>query len=189
MAKIADIVRKAIAETGTNIEYAALMAFIEVESGGRGFAKDTGKILIQFEPSWFRKKSPYTPTGKWSVNTVEKQSREWEAFNSAFSHNPNAAMESTSIGLPQIMGFHYARLGYATVGDMWDDFKRSETHQVKALIRFIETDKRLLKALLEKDWHQVAMIYNGAGYAALAFKIGREPYNISMAKAYDKFKA
>ena len=86
------------------------------------------------------------------------------------------------------MGFHYKRLGYPTVGDMWDDFKKSETHQIKALIKFIETDKRLSKALLEKDWHQVAMIYNGAGYAALAFKHGREPYNISMANAYTKIK-
>lgn len=187
MTSLSDQVKRAIADTGTSIEYASLMAFISVESGGRGFAKDTGKLIIQFEPHWFMRKSPYTPSGAWSINKIEKQSKEWEAFNSAFSHNPDAAMQSTSIGLPQIMGFHYARLGYQSAGDMWDDFKRSETHQIKALIKFIETDSRLLKALLEKDWHKVAMIYNGTGYAALAHRLGREPYNISMAKAYDKF--
>ena len=38
------------------IEPAMFLAFIEVESGGKGFDDLTGKILIQFEPSWFRKK-------------------------------------------------------------------------------------------------------------------------------------
>lgn len=192
MKRIADMVKRAIADTGTKIEFAALMAFIEVESGGRGFCPKTGKIIIQFEPHWFSKKTgikiSHINTHSWDENKVDVQPAEWKAFNEAFRINPNAAMESTSIGLPQIMGFHYARLGYPSVGDMWDDFKKSETHQIKALIKFIETDKRLSKALIEKDWHQVAMIYNGAGYAALAFKHGREPYNLSMAKAYAKIK-
>ena len=37
------------------IEPAALLAFISVETGGNGFDKKTGKILIQFEPAWFKK--------------------------------------------------------------------------------------------------------------------------------------
>jgi len=186
MSNLRDKVKIAIKDNGTQIELAALMAFISVESGGRGFCQTTGKIIIQFEPAWFSRKAPYAPSGSWSLNKIERQSKEWEAFNSAFSHNPDAAMESTSIGLPQIMGFHWKRLEYNSVGDMWDYFKKSETHQIKALIKFIETDKKLFKALTEKDWHMVAYIYNGSGYAALAHKIGREPYNISMQKAYEK---
>lgn len=182
-----DIVTTAIKDTGTKIEFSALMAFIAVESGGKGFDSKTGKILIQFEPHWFKKKAPYAPSGNWSVNKVDRQAEEWKAFNEAFRLDKNAAMESTSIGLPQIMGFHWKRLGYDSVGKMWDDFKVSETRQVKALIKFIETDKRLLKALIEKDWHQVAMIYNGTGYAALAHKYGREPYNLSMKREYEKW--
>ena len=73
-------------------------------------------ILIQFEPSWFRKKVAYAPSGAWSVNKVDVQSKEWVAFNDTFKINPNAAMESTSIGLPQIMGFHWKLLGYKSVG-------------------------------------------------------------------------
>ena len=184
MKRIATLVRKAIELTGTKIEYAALMAFIQVESGGRGFCPTSGKLMIQFEPHWFRKKAPYTPSGKWSLNGVDRQSKEWEAFNSAFKADPDAAMQSTSIGLPQIMGFHWERLGYGSVGAMWDDFKISEGNQIVVLIKFIETDRRLLKALIEKDWHTVAFIYNGAGYAAMAHRLGREPYNVSMAKAY-----
>lgn len=171
------------------IEYAALKAFIEVESGGIGFATDTNKIIIQFEPAWFKKKAPFSPSGKWSVNTVDRQSKEWEAFNSAFSINPDAAMESTSIGMGQIMGFHFKTLGYKTVGEMWDDAKRGEYHQVLQMVRFIRSNKSLYKALVNKNWHLVATYYNGGGYLDLAKKIGRTPYNISLANAYKKYSS
>ena len=84
------------------------------------------------------------------------------------------------------MGFHYARLGYKNALDMWSDFSESEEKQIAALIRFIKTDKRLYAAILAKDWHTIASIYNGAKYRELAAKIGREPYDISMAKAFAK---
>ncbi|MCZ2393050.1 MAG: N-acetylmuramidase family protein [Chitinophagales bacterium] len=170
-----------------HLDPAMFMAFIEVESGGRGFDAKTGKLIIQFEPSWFRKKAPYAPSGKWSLNKVDVQSKEWEAFNDAFRINPNAAMESTSIGLPQIMGFHYKRLGYRTVGDMWDDFKKGEVRQVSALARFILTDKNLHNAIQQKDFHKIASVYNGSGYMQIAKKYGREPYNISLEKAFKKY--
>lgn len=171
------------------IEFAALKAFIDVESGGYGFDKKTGKILIQFEPHWFKKKAPYAPSGAWSVNKVDVQSKEWIAFNDAFKKNPIAAMESTSIGLAQIMGFHYAVLGFKTVGDMWDDAKKGEYNQVVQLCNFLKNylGGRILKHLKNKDWHNVAVYYNGSGYLDIAKKYGREPYNISMKKAYEKY--
>lgn len=180
-------IKSAIEVSDTSIPMAMLQAFIAVESGGKGFGPD-GKILIQFEPHWFRKKSSYAPSGLWSVNKVDVQSREWAAFNDAFRIDPIAAMESTSIGLPQIMGFHWRRLGYQSVGGMWDNFKLGIQSQIEALIVFIETDRRLYDAMLNKDWHMIAYFYNGSGYAALAHKYGREPYNISLKKAYEYYK-
>lgn len=180
-----------IAEIARNngLTFAQLKAFIEVESGGRGFDQKTGKILIQFEPVWFKRQAPYAPSGAWSVNGVEVQSKEWPAFNDAFAKNPTAAMEATSIGLPQILGLHWKRLGYSSVGAMWDDFKRGEYQQVLALVRFIKTDARLYAALKACDWHTVATIYNGDKYKEMAKKWGREPYNISMEKAHKKWSA
>lgn len=169
------------------IEWQIVAAFVQVESGGIGFAKDTGKIIIQFEPVWFKRKAPFAPSGKWSVNKIDVQSKEWIAFNDAFSKNKNAALESTSIGIGQIMGFHYKRLGYSTVGAMWDDAKSSEDKQIRQIFKFITTDSRLLTALKNKNWHQVATYYNGAGYRELARRYGREPYNISLQKAYSKW--
>lgn len=168
----------------SGLDPAAILAFISVETGGRGFDQSTGRIIIQFEPAWFKKKEPFAPSGKWSVNKVDVQSREWEAFNEAYSINPNSAMESTSIGLGQIMGFHWRRLGYDAVGDMWSDAKKGLDRQLSQLVKFIRTDARLSTALAAKDWPTVASIYNGAKYKELAAKIGREPYDISMEKAY-----
>lgn len=170
------------------VKPAALLAFISVETGGKGFDEKTGKIIIQFEPAHFRKKAPFAPSGKWSVNGVERQAAEWIAFNDAFRKNPEAAMESTSIGLGQIMGFHYKRLGYTSVGTMWDAAKSGIETQIEQILKFITTDIKLLSAIHACDWDGVATRYNGAGYKALAKKIGREPYDISLAKAYTKYK-
>lgn len=165
-----------------------LLSFIEVETGGEGFDVKTGKILIQFEPSWFRKKAPYAPSGKWSVNKVDVQAKEWIAFNDAFAKNKEAAMESTSIGLGQIMGFNYKLLGYKAVGDMWDDAKRGLYKQVEQMWKFISNNKKLYRAMLAHNWHLMAIYYNGEGYMQIAKKYKRTPYNIALERAYDKWR-
>lgn len=151
------------------VTHAKIQAFREVESGKKGFDDLTGKLIIQFEPSWFKKKAPYTPSGKWSLNKVEKQAAEWLAFNDAFKHNPNAAMESTSIGSMQVMGFHYKRLGFKTVGAMWDFAKESEKNQIWLGLEFLRTDKVLFKALVDGNWKEVAYRYNGPKYYILGY--------------------
>lgn len=170
--------KELLTAAGSSIEPAMLLAFIQVESGGKGFEKD-GKLVIQFEPHHFRRR-----TGVIIENKVDVQSKEWIAFNQAFATNPAAAMESTSIGLPQIMGFHWKRLGYSSVGAMWDDFKKGLDQQILALIKFIETDLRFKQAMLKKDFEAIANIYNGADWANIAKKYGREPYPIAIKKAY-----
>jgi hypothetical protein len=170
----------AIKQSGTKLDPVLLEAFIAVESGGKGFDTKTGKLIIQFEPIPF-----FNRTQMLIDNKVDVQSKEWDAFNRAFAQNRNAAMESTSIGLPQIMGFHWKRLGYSSVGAMWDEFKAGLVNQICALIKFIETDKLLLKAFNEKDWHKMAYFYNGAGYAEQAHRLGIKPYNEQLKAAYE----
>ena len=169
-------------------EPAVMLAFLSVETGGKGFDEATGKIIIQFEPAWFKRKAPYAPSGLWSLNKIDRQKQEWIAFNDAYGKNRDAAMESTSIGLGQIMGFHYKRLGYFSVGEMWDDAKKGLDQQFKQLEKFISTDKVLQSAIRSKNWGMIATLYNGAGYKKLAQKYGREPYDVSMEKAYKVFK-
>lgn len=163
-----------------DITYAQLKAVLGVESGGLGFATDTGKIIIQFEPSWFKRKAPYTPSGKWSQNGVERQSKEWIAFNDAFAKNPNAAMESTSIGLMQVMGFHYKLLGFKTVGEMWDFAKVSEANQLELGLRFIKSNPKMYKALQTNDFATFAYYYNGELYR-------KYNYDVRLRKEYEKY--
>lgn len=151
-----------------------------VESGGKGFDDVTSKIIIQFEPTWFKRKSPYTPSGKWSLNKVEVQSKEWLSFNDAFSKNQDAAMESTSIGRMQVMGFHWKGLGFKSVGAMWDFAKKSEANQLRLGLMFIATNKKMFAALKNGDWNTFAYYYNGEKYKD--FK-----YDTKLKTAYDKF--
>lgn len=184
--KLIDIVVKKADEH--KLSAAMLLSFVEVESGGNGFDPKTGKILIQFEPAWFKKKAPYAPSGLWSVNKVDVQTKEWLAFNDAYSKNPTAALESTSIGLPQIMGFNFKVLGFKTVNEMWDFMKASIENQIECLIRFIKSyNAKLFNAFVTRNYHLMAYYYNGSAYAVMAKKWKREPYNISLEKAYNKF--
>lgn len=183
------LLRTQIAEIAQSVglTFAELMAFISVESGGVAFIN--GKIVIQFEPRWFRRKAPFAPSGKWSINKVENQINEYKAFSEAFGINKKAAMEATSWGLGQIMGFHYSRLGYNSVDDMVEDFKKGEYQQVQGIAKFIATSPALFKAIKAHNWHLVAVYYNGAGYEAVAAEYNREPYNISLSKAHAKYAA
>ena len=135
-----------------------------------------------------KKKAPYAPSGLWSVNRVDVQSKEWLAFNDAYKKDANAAMQSTSIGLGQLMGFHYPRLGYETVGQMWDDAKTGIEEQIKQLVKFINTDDNLKSAIEHHNWTDVAEIYNGKGFRDLAVKYHRVPYDKALEDAYYQFR-
>lgn len=167
------------------LEYAALKAFISVESGGIGFDPKTGKIIIQFEPHIFRKYTKYNPQFDtyWQIinaNRVDNQKAEWIAFNAAFHIDAKSALLSTSIGLMQVMGFNYRSCGYASVNAMWDDFKRGEYEQVKGAVNFIKANVKLYAALKRKDFSATAYYYNGANY-------GVNKYDIKLQTAYNRY--
>lgn len=153
------------------IPVSRVQAFREVESGMMGFDLLTGKIIIQFEPVWFKRKVPYAPSGLWSVNKVERQTAEWLAFNDAFYKNANGAMEATSWGSMQVMGFNYKRLGFKTVGAMVDFAKKSEYNQIWLGLKYIQTDARLYHALIIGDFDMVAYLYNGENYKIYGYHI------------------
>lgn len=186
-----------LAKVGT----AVIKAFITVESGGKGFDPETGKLIIQFEPHWFSKfltqkniphtlnksvntsgKTEYTITAKDITlkNGVQGQQSEWQAFNAAFKIDPDSAMLATSIGLMQVMGFHHITLGYQTVGEMWDDFKKGEFEQARGGLQFIISKVPLYEALKKKNWPNVARYYNGPNYAI-------NKYDVKLKEAYEKF--
>lgn len=138
-------------------------AIDSVESNGQGFDPKTGKLIIQFEPHYYKRISRLI-SGLWSFNKVDIQSKEWEAFNDAFRKNPKAAMESTSIGRMQVMGEYWARLGFKSVDEMWNFAKKSESNQLWLGLKFIETDRRLFQAVKIWDCKTIARLYNGKNF-------------------------
>lgn len=163
-----------------NYPLASVRSVLSVESGGKGFDDTTGKIIIQFEPSWFKRKAPYTPSGKWSLNGVERQAQEWIAFNDAFSKNPEAAMESTSWGMMQVMGFNWKLLGFTSVGAMVDYAKESEANQLRLGLMYIQSNKTMATALRNLEFGTFAYFYNGRGYKE--FK-----YDTRLQMAYEQY--
>jgi len=182
-----DQVRELGAKYG--LTYARVKMIMEVEGAGKGFSDVTGKILIQFEPAWFKRL--YTEwmnnQGTWINNGVRSQPEEWKAFNDAFSKDPEAAMKATSIGNMQVMGFHYKSLGFKTVGEMWDFAKESEANQLELGLRFIKQYPKLYKAVLELDYYHIAYYYNGAGFMELAKRERSVPYDKRLEVAYNKY--
>jgi hypothetical protein len=156
------------------LDFPTVKAITLVEASGGGFDARTGKIKIQFEPSYFE-----SFTHKKILNGVEDQPQEWEAFNKAYAINPDAAMMSTSWGLGQIMGKYYMLAGYDSAQLMVNEFKIGEYYQLKGMLNFIKNQPALYNALKAKDWARFARRYNGPNYQV-------NKYDTRMAVAYDK---
>jgi hypothetical protein len=79
----------------------------------------------------------------------------------------------------QVMGFHYAALGFKSVGEMYDFAKKSEKNQVELGLRFVKTKPKLYRALIIGDFPTVAFYYNGTNYRV-------NNYDVKLAKADKK---
>ncbi|SDJ41355.1 N-acetylmuramidase domain-containing protein [Billgrantia gudaonensis] len=162
------------------VDLAAVMAVNEVESRGVGMhhgGPRNGEPVILFERHIMRRRLEHH-----GVSPVEYERshpslvnakpggyigghREHDRLDQAAYLHPTSAIESASWGLFQIMGFHWERLGYRTVGDWANAMAHSEARQLEAFVRFIEADRALHRALKEHDWRDFARRYNGPAYA------------------------
>jgi len=175
-----------------NVELAALLAVAEIESGGKAFARVNGKNepLIRFEGHYFdrrltaaqRKKARAdglsSPTAG-AVKNPAKQEDRWKLLNRAILINSNAALESVSWGLGQVMGAHWKALGYGSVSELVNECRASVAGQIEVMARFIEKNG-LAGHLRKKDWAKFARAYNGPAYKQNA-------YDTKMASAYARW--
>jgi N-acetylmuramidase/Bacterial SH3 domain len=175
----------------TGVEPAAAIAVLLVESSGSGF-KD-GRLVIRFENHVFRRQLGdadaavfdlhfrYDPARPWQghqfradegsawVPCHTSQAREWEVFEAARALASAAALRSISMGLPQIMGFNAARIGYESPQEMFDRFSADERYHVLGLFDFIVgpgTTSAMLEDLRRGRFEQFATHYNGPGQAS-----------------------
>ena len=93
------------------------------------------------------------------------QDGEWAVLDFARTLDDTAALQSISMGSPQIMGFNSEKIGYSSVQEMFKAFSDSDRAHVFGLFDFILSDGRMPVALRKSDWRGFAYVYNGSGQA------------------------
>ncbi len=179
------------------LELAAVKAVNEVESSGKGFLVD-GKPKILFEGHVFwnqLKERGINPSlisnpsnsdvlyPKWTKTHYIGGPREYGRLEKAASLLPDpkvreAALASASWGSYQIMGFHFKKLGYASIQEFVDQMYLHERNQLEAFGRYISAFG-CITHLRAKNWAKFANCYNGPLYA-------QNKYDIKLEAAYKK---
>ena len=197
-----------------------VVAVLAIEAGGRAFSRD-GRMIIRFEnhiffSRWgaqhqetFARHFRFDPEPghrwqghEWRPAEGEtwrkfhgNQGAEWDVFKFASQLSNRDARLSISMGAPQIMGFNYGTIGYATVEEMFDAFATSERCQIIGFFDFVRgpgDSSPRLRALQQRDFLTFAALYNGpaqsARYAGLledalaayrALRAGQEPSDVA----------
>jgi hypothetical protein len=182
----ADALLAAAAALG--IELAALLAIADVESRDSGFLPD-GRPVILFERHVMYRRlkkagrdaddlaARFPAFVNASPGGYRGGAGEWYRLDLARQIDRDAANESASWGKFQIMGFHWATCGFASVAEFVDAMSESEARQLDAFVGFVQADPALLKALKALKWAEVAKRYNGPDYK-------KNDYDNKLATAY-----
>ena len=171
----------------------AIRAVVKVESGGSGGFFEENKPAILFEghifwkqlkskgisPSLYVKGNGDILYPKWTKAFYKGGLKEYDRLNRAIKINREAALESISVGMFQIMGFNYKLCGCKSVEEYWEGSKKGQLQQVLYFCEFIKSSK-LLDRLRALDWVGFAKGYNGPGYKA-------NNYDVKLKKAYNSF--
>lgn len=177
-----------------DLEPAALLAIAEVESAGKPFAVVGGRHepLIRFEGHYFdRRLSPdnrkaaraaglSSPTAGRIANPATQAAR-WSLVARAAAIDRKAAHESVSWGLGQVMGAHWAWLGYADVAALVAEARSGSGGQARLMARYIDK-AGLAAAIRRRDWAAFGRGYNGPAFA-------RNGYDRKIAAAYKRYSA
>jgi hypothetical protein len=162
-----------------------LMSILKVESGGEDDLRDG--LKIRFEPrvfkgyidpaiweqhfkvvegDWFSGWYRVGENDPWA-NIHASQASEAAALRYAMTINQEAALDSTSMGMGQVMGFNHARVGWPTALAMFDDMSRDNVYHLIAFFNYMLSDPDLVEAVRSKDWSTIAAKYNGTGNVAV----------------------
>lgn len=167
-----------------NVEVAMVKAFAKKEAKSSGFITDSEPRIL-FERHKFHKKtqgiysSKYPDISNKTPGGYGKESAQHKRLQKASSLNRNAALESTSWGLFQILGENWKDLGYSTLQSFINSMYESEQKQLDAFIRFIKVNK-IDVDMRNKNFKNIARKYNGPNYAI-------NNYDKDLEKYYNQF--
>lgn len=164
----------------------ALWAVMSVETHGCGFLPDRRPAIL-FERHIFHRRT----AGAFDAVSPDISSPspggylggtgEYTRLSRAMALDPDAALDSTSWGLGQIMGFNAALTRFKTAEAMVPAMANGEDAQLQAMTDFLVA-RKLDRPLSRLDWTTFARAYNGAGYR-------KNQYDARLGAAYAMFKA
>ncbi|WP_175879414.1 N-acetylmuramidase domain-containing protein [Burkholderia sp. BCC0097] len=173
------------------VDLAAVRAVNEVESKGAGFLPDGRPVILYERHIMYRQLAAAgldadALAAKYPALVNPKRggyagdAAEYARLASASQISAACALEATSWGAFQIMGFHWKALGYPDVFAFVEAMKVSEAEQLEAFVRFVLADKVMLAALRGKKWAKFAELYNGKAYA-------ENLYDVKLERAFDRY--
>lgn len=175
------------------VEVAAIKAVAQVESGAGGGFLPSGRARILFEGHimWRQlKKMGLDPKRyvagnediihpTWNRNNYLGGEAEYERLARAQKIDAASALNSTSWGVFQIMGFNHKACSTSGIKQFVELINTSEEEQLMLFCSFIEYNN-LVGYLRIRDWKGFAKRYNGAGYM-------QNRYDVRLSDAYRKF--
>jgi hypothetical protein len=165
---------------------AAVKAVAEVEARGGGFDPE-GFPKTLFEGHWFHRLtngrfSQSHPTLSFPRWDRAHYGRTWQAektrLQQAVALDREAALQSASWGMFQIMGFNHKACGFENVQQFVNAMVSGERGHLLAFVRFIQTNN-LARFMQQQDWASFAHRYNGPGYK-------QNKYDEKLARAFAK---
>lgn len=182
-----------VAANNYKIPYANLRAVVEVESDGVVYATVNGRVepLIRFEGHIFDRRlskaqqtiaraKGLASSKVGGVPNPKDQNARWNnLLIPASKINHDAAYESCSWGLGQVMGYHWKAFGYSGVMDLVTKARKGIDGQIELMMRYCVIND-LIDELQRGDFTAFARAYNGPGYAA-------NNYDGKMRDAAEKF--
>lgn len=140
-----------------------------VEAAGTAFDnRGRPKILFERHKFWNFTGGRFGTTAWSNKKAGGYNENSWDKLTHAACQDAGAAFASASWGKFQVMGFHWAALGYPSAIEMAYSSVTSEAAHYEMLVRYIEVNN--LKAALKKlsdnadDNRAFAKAYNGSGY-------------------------
>jgi hypothetical protein len=147
-----------------------IRAVAQKEGGGAGF--QNGRVIIRFEGHIFRRltgkkfdRSHPTLSHPYMLKCPYNggQNNEYQRLAIAMQLDPEAAMQSCSWGMFQIMGFHYRICGFKTIHAFVDAMKEGVGTQLLIFCKFLIA-QGLDDDLREHRWAAYALRFNGVNY-------------------------
>lgn len=148
-----------------------IQAVAEVEATSSGFLA-SGRVAILFEAHVFSRLTrhrydashPSISSTKWNRALYRGDEAEYPRLELALQLDPDAALQATSWGVFQIMGFNAVKAGFANAHHMAFAMQEKEQRHLDAFVGFIRSEG-LTDALARGDFDAFAAGYNGPRYA------------------------